>query len=62
MTLRDYSFISVNEDGTTFEMHGLVQLATRKWLEVYGQLEKWKQQYINNLCTAFLIGEHENWT
>ena len=32
LTLRNYSFISVNADKTTFEMHGLVQLATRKWL------------------------------
>jgi len=37
--LRNYSFISVNADGTTFEIHGLVQLATRKWLEAHGQIE-----------------------
>jgi hypothetical protein len=41
--LRNYSFISVNADGITFDMHGLVQLATRKWLEAHGQIEKWKQ-------------------
>jgi hypothetical protein len=29
LTLRNYSFISVNADKNTFEMHGLVQLATR---------------------------------
>jgi hypothetical protein len=29
LTLRNYSFISINADKTTFEMHGLVQLATR---------------------------------
>ena len=33
LALQSYSFISINADGTTFEMHGLVQLATRKWLE-----------------------------
>src|SRR5271170_5802516 len=42
-------------------MHRLVQLATRKWLEAHRQLEKWKQQYIKNLCTEFPTGEHENW-
>jgi len=61
LTLRNYSFIFINVDTTTFEMHGLVQLAMRKWLEAHGQLERWKQQYIKNLCTEFPIGEHENW-
>ena len=30
--LLSYSLVSIGEDGRTFEMHGLVQLATRKWL------------------------------
>ncbi len=30
--LRNYSFISIDTD-RTFEMHALVQLAMRKWLE-----------------------------
>ncbi|ORY64996.1 P-loop containing nucleoside triphosphate hydrolase protein, partial [Pseudomassariella vexata] len=29
VTLRDYSFISINKDKTSFEMHSLVQIATR---------------------------------
>ena len=61
LTLRNYSFISVNVDATTFEMHGLVQLSMRKWLEAHGQLEGWKHQYIKNLCAEFPTGEHENW-
>jgi tetratricopeptide (TPR) repeat protein len=61
LILRNYSFISVNVDVTTFEMHGLVQLAMRKWLEAYGQLERWKQQYIKNLCSEYPTGEYENW-
>lgn len=59
--LRDYSFISISVDESTFEMHGLVQLATRKWLEANDQLERWKQQYIKNLCAEFPTGEYENW-
>jgi hypothetical protein len=61
LTLRNYSFIFVNVDTTTFGMHRLVQLATRKWLEAHGQLEGWKQQYIKNLCTEFPTGKYENW-
>ncbi|KAL8635242.1 MAG: hypothetical protein Q9228_007247 [Teloschistes exilis] len=58
--LRDYSFISCDTD-QTFEMHALVQLAMRKWLEANEQLEKWKQQYIRSLSAAFPSGEYENW-
>jgi hypothetical protein len=62
LTLRDYSFISIDTNGTSFEMHSLVQLATRKWLEAHGQQEKWKKLFIRNLCLEFPVGEYENWT
>jgi len=61
LTLRNYSFISVNTDGTTFEMHGLVQLATREWLKAHEQQERWKQQFIKNLYAELPTGEYENW-
>ena len=59
--LRNYSFISANTDTTTFEMHRLVQLATRTWLIVHGQLERWKRQFIKNLVVNFPTGEFETW-
>ncbi|KAJ6018135.1 P-loop containing nucleoside triphosphate hydrolase protein [Penicillium sp. IBT 35674x] len=59
--LRDYSIISISVDGATFEMHRLVQLAMRKWLEVHGQLKQWKQQFIEILWCEFPDGEFENW-
>ncbi|KAM0146777.1 hypothetical protein ACHAQE_010588 [Botrytis cinerea] len=59
--LQDYSFISVTADRTIFEMHRLVQLATRKWLEDQKQQEKWKQQFIKNLNEELPTGEYENW-
>ncbi|KAF2675928.1 hypothetical protein K458DRAFT_352596 [Lentithecium fluviatile CBS 122367] len=59
--LRDYSFISANTDGASFEMHRLVQLATRKWLQVHDELEQWKQRFVSSLCAAFPTGNYENW-
>ncbi|PVH73200.1 hypothetical protein DL98DRAFT_431749 [Cadophora sp. DSE1049] len=59
--LRNYSFITVNASRTTFEMHGLVQLATRKWLEAHGQIERWKHQFIMNLDAKLPTGKYENW-
>lgn len=39
LTLQNFYFISVDTSGTGFEMHSLVQLATRKWLGTNGKLE-----------------------
>jgi tetratricopeptide (TPR) repeat protein len=61
LTLRNFCFISVDTDGTSFEMHALVQLATRTWLDTNGKLERWKQQFVTNLCAEFPTGEYENW-
>jgi hypothetical protein len=48
-------------DGTTFEMHGLVQLATREWLKANKQQEQWKHAFLKNLDAELLTGEFENW-
>ena len=61
LMLRNYCFVSVGKGKRTFEMHALVQLATKKWLEAHGQLERWRQQSVRNLCAAFPSGEYENW-
>jgi tetratricopeptide (TPR) repeat protein len=61
LMLRNYSLISVNTDKSTFEMHRLVQLATREWLRAHGELERWKQQFIKNLSAEFPPGKYENW-
>ncbi|KAK6857650.1 hypothetical protein PG995_006477 [Apiospora arundinis] len=60
-SLRDYSFISAVEDGKTFEMHSLVQLATRRWLEFEGQQETWKSEFIRRLNAQLPTGAYENW-
>jgi hypothetical protein len=59
--LRDFRLISTNDGGDEFEMHGLVQLSTRKWLRLHGQQEKFKQQYIERMAASFPTGRYENW-
>jgi tetratricopeptide (TPR) repeat protein len=61
VALRNLCLISVDANGSTFEMHSLVQLATRRWLTANGKLERWKQQFVSNLHAAFPTGEYENW-
>jgi hypothetical protein len=59
--LRNYSFITANGNGAVFEMHALVQLATRNWLGSNGKLEHWRHQSVSNLCAMFPKIELENW-
>jgi tetratricopeptide (TPR) repeat protein len=61
VALRNFCFISDETGGMNFEMHALVQLATRTWLTTHGKLERWKQQFISNLSAAFPTGAYKNW-
>ncbi|KAI8649734.1 NB-ARC domain-containing protein [Fusarium keratoplasticum] len=61
-TLRDYCLIILSEAENTFEMHGLVQLSTRRWLKAHGLQERFQEQYITVMADAFPIGNYENWT
>ena len=59
--LRSFSLVMMGVDGAVFEMHRLVQFATRKWLEERTELEKWKERYISIMADAFPPGNYENW-
>lgn len=61
VALRNFCFVSVETCGTSFEMHALVQLATRTWLAANGELEHWKEQFVSVLSAASPIGAYENW-
>ncbi|TQV93756.1 kinesin [Cordyceps javanica] len=50
--LRDYCLIFVCESGTKFEMHRLVQLATKKWLASSKRQEEFKQMFIYRLALS----------
>jgi hypothetical protein len=61
VVLCNFCLISIDTTGTSFEMHALVQLATRMWLTANSKLEQWRQVFISNLCAEFSTGEYENW-
>ncbi|KAK4651778.1 LOW QUALITY PROTEIN: hypothetical protein QC762_0096210 [Podospora pseudocomata] len=58
--LRDYCLIATTEMDE-FEMHGLVQFSTRKWLEQWGQQETFKQKFIERMAASFPTGNYKNW-
>ncbi|OAF59174.1 hypothetical protein VC83_04384 [Pseudogymnoascus destructans] len=44
-----------------FQMHELVQLATKKWLEVQMQVGRWQKASLHIMAAAFPSGQHETW-
>ncbi|KAI8948843.1 P-loop containing nucleoside triphosphate hydrolase protein [Xylaria longipes] len=60
-TLRNYCLISANETDDTFEMHGLVQLSTRKWLGMHKKTDTFKMACVSRLAWAFPEPVFSNW-
>ncbi|RAH84268.1 TPR-like protein [Aspergillus japonicus CBS 114.51] len=52
-TLQEFSFIAVRQDPKIFEMHRLVQLAIKRWLEKEGLLSRWQEVSMGNLDRMF---------
>ncbi|KAL9114581.1 MAG: hypothetical protein Q9187_007434, partial [Circinaria calcarea] len=59
--LNDFALITSEAEGECFGMHRLVQLATRAWLRVHGEIEKWEKEAVKLLSESFPIGIYENW-
>ena len=59
--LQAFSLISAEDGGSGYEMHRLVQLATRKWLEMQGTKEKWQEKALLVLADIFPNGRFESW-
>ncbi|KFY27526.1 hypothetical protein V493_03438, partial [Pseudogymnoascus sp. VKM F-4281 (FW-2241)] len=59
--LDEFSLITIKNGGKTFEMHRLVQLATRKWLERSRDGERWQREAIEVVAKAFPGGDYNNW-
>ncbi len=61
-TLLAFSLIKSGGDVVGYEMHRLVQLATQKWLEVQGTIEKWREKALVVVADMFPSGEIKTWT
>ncbi|RII17513.1 hypothetical protein CUC08_Gglean002353 [Alternaria sp. MG1] len=61
LMLRDYSLVTVAADEKTFEMHSLVQLATRQWLQGQDEASVWLEVALEVLAAAFPSGQPETW-
>ncbi|KAG9762710.1 hypothetical protein KCU73_g1786, partial [Aureobasidium melanogenum] len=56
-----YSFIAQEVDGKHFNMHLLVQDATKVWLRRHSKLELEREAAVRKLAEAYPSGEYKNW-
>jgi tetratricopeptide (TPR) repeat protein len=61
-TLRAYYFIATRGQAAVFDLHRLVHLATRSWLQKEGALSRWSQTAIERLNDLFPNDDHQNRT
>jgi tetratricopeptide (TPR) repeat protein len=60
-TLTSFSLVATDIDGHQLEMHRLVQYSTKKWLELQGELEVWKERYVELMYDNYPVSEYESW-
>ncbi|KAI9766297.1 MAG: hypothetical protein M1839_004928 [Geoglossum umbratile] len=60
--LISFALIRAQVGRQSFEMHSLVQLSMRKWLEQNMQLQKWRKESVRIMAKAFPSGEYKTWT
>lgn len=60
--LRSFSLVAAVAHTEEFEMHGLVQVATRVWLAMSGVEELWWQRFTSTMADIFPTGEYESWS
>ena len=59
--LLSFSLVRAEIGKRSFEMHRLVQLSMRSWLETDEQLSKWIKESIRVLTAAFPSGDYKTW-
>jgi tetratricopeptide (TPR) repeat protein len=57
-TLDAYSFLTRRPEDQSFDLHRLVHLTTRNWLQEEGLLTRWTDRAVSQLARVFPTGEH----
>ncbi|KAF2193987.1 TPR-like protein, partial [Zopfia rhizophila CBS 207.26] len=61
-TLLAFSLVTVTADSGVCELHALVQFCTHVWLSSFGEMERWRLEFLELMAREFPTGEHKNWT
>ncbi|RDW63751.1 hypothetical protein BP6252_11296 [Coleophoma cylindrospora] len=57
-----FSLVREQAGGRAFEMHRLVQLSTRRWVQLSRQLERRRSEAIKVMARLFPSGDYETWS
>lgn len=57
--LTSFCLVKASPDGASFEMHGLVQVAMKRWLELNDELLYWGQTFVELMAWNFPQGRYE---
>jgi len=60
-SLEEFSLITLAEGGGSFQIHRLVQIAVKSWLEQHGEVDAWKQNALKIIAESLPDGDYENW-
>ncbi|RDW69220.1 hypothetical protein BP6252_08240 [Coleophoma cylindrospora] len=60
-TLKAFGFLKEHINGRFYDIHRLVHLATRNWLEIENTVSEWTWKALERLRTVIPYGGHENW-
>lgn len=60
--LLSYSLVRMEVNERMFDMHHLVQLSVRAWLEIHQQLYGWLAKSRRNMARLFPDGQYESWS
>lgn len=60
-TLKAFSLITSLKGGKEFEMHRLVQLAVRHWLEIQGTIRGFEKLAVRIVSENFPVADYESW-
>jgi hypothetical protein len=59
-TLKAYAFLTERDNGNSYDIHRLVQIAARTWLKANGEWQEWATKALRRLAEAFPYPKHEN--
>ena len=59
--LEKLSLITLEDNNRSFQMHRLVQMAIRSWLERHGEIDRWKQSAAELVAENLPIAEYPFW-
>ena len=59
--LQAYSLIRTEKDGSSFEVHRLIQLSTQRWLSLQQMQTAWQERALKLMVEKFPTGQYGTW-